>query len=195
VVNEAVPPCAEQQKGTVFNGTHAKHVDDGEGVFGESALSVPLFEVAEGDAFLLQCGSDEGEFVLFGLARDEVALPQQTFLGRDQRHSAARPFGDGEGEQRALRHESFVTEGKHSPLINDIANLLTVRQQTRKVFSVIGHQVVEEGRLNVKLYLRNMYCAEGDEILEQFRMDVVSVVKLILEEALILVPPLLVLLL
>jgi len=60
---------------------------------------------------------------------------------------------------------------------------------------VIGHQVVEEGRLNVKLYLRNMYCAEGDEILEQFRMDVVSVVKLILEEALILVPPLLVLLL
>jgi hypothetical protein len=37
-----------------------------------------------------------------------------------------------------------VTEGKHFPLLNDIANLLTVRQQTRKVFSVICDYIVEK---------------------------------------------------
>jgi hypothetical protein len=53
-------------------------------------------------------------------------------------------FGDEEGDQRALRHESFVAEGKHSPFVNDITNLLTVRQQTRKVFSVICDYIVEK---------------------------------------------------
>ena len=60
---------------------------------------------------------------------------------------------------------------------------------------MIGNDIVEEGRLDIKLYYRNIYCAEGDEILEQFRMDVVSVVELILEVALVLVAPLLVFLL
>ena len=132
VVNEAFPPSAAQQKGTVFNGAQSKHVNDGEGVFGDRVLSVPLFEVVERDAFLLQCSSDEGEFVLFGLACNKVALPQQTFLGCDQRHFAARSFGQKECEQRTLRYKSFVAEGKHFPLIDDIANLLAVRQQTRK---------------------------------------------------------------
>ena len=144
VVNCGPFPRSLQQKRTVLNGTQPKDVDDCEGVFGKRGCPVPLFEIVEDDSLLLESSPHEGEFVLFCLARDDVSLSQQTLLCCNQYYFAACPFGKEESEQCALRHESFVTETKNLPLINHISDLLTVRQQTRKVFPVISHQIVEK---------------------------------------------------
>ncbi len=73
--------ASEKERG-VFDGVESEDVQDDEGVGGEGgAFPAPLFEAEHGNALLLQGGFGEGDFVVLGLARDEVTHLQQRLIG------------------------------------------------------------------------------------------------------------------
>jgi hypothetical protein len=147
VVQQRLPrprPRAPQQKGRVLERTQPEEVDHRRLPGGQrETVPAPVGEGVQGDALLAQGGLREAEFVLLGLARDQVPHAREGLLGRHQRHLCARPLGEEEGQQCALRREAFVAEAEQLALPQHLPQLLAVRQQTRKVFAVILDYVIE----------------------------------------------------
>ena len=107
---------ADEERSVVHRTQPEKvHDDAGSRVEG-SALPFPLFEVVQSYSLLSQCGLGEAEFILFGLARDEMAHLRKTLLADGQLYFLPDSVLQIEGEQRTLRSEAFVAECKQGRL-------------------------------------------------------------------------------
>lgn len=102
-----------QEERSVLHRAQTEKVHDHAGSRVEgSAFPLPLSEVVQSHSLLAQSGLGEAEFVLLGLARDEVAHLRKAVFTDGQLHFLPDSTLQVEGEQRTLGGEAFVTECK-----------------------------------------------------------------------------------